>query len=87
MLNIIQYDLYSVIPQLVILYSWFLANFENYDAFRLLTSKHPDIFISDMEKFNKFENNEDINSYAMNKEKYSQALSICLEKKLEDLAM
>jgi hypothetical protein len=87
MLNIVQYGFYCLNPQLIILFSWFLANFENYDAFRLLTSKHKDIFISDMEEFNKFENSEDINRYAMSKEKYSQALSVCLQKKLEDLAM
>jgi hypothetical protein len=87
MSNIIRYRLYAENAQLILIYSWFLANFENYEAFRMIVENHSELFQLDKETFNDFESDNDINQYAMSKENYTQTLTLCLERKLEDLAM
>ena len=53
----------------------------------MIVENHSQLFLLDKETFNDFQSDEDINQYAMSKEKYTQTLTLCMQRKLEDLAM
>ena len=85
--NVIDCELYSKSPDLVRIFAWFLANFENYKAFLLLVERNSSIFVEDKEIFNNFASEIEINNFCNSEESYEKVVSTCLKEKLEDLAM